>query len=363
MRIVLISEFFPESSTDITGGVESRVFNIASELAKKHEVLVITSHRGRKRKYELEKIKIKRVGLRYPYTQTGHLIKRIIFSLCAGIAARKKADVVEGCSFFAYPSAFLATIFSNAKRFLTYHEVWIGNWTRNTNKKGVVGELSERIILLLSKLTKTKIIAVSGFTKGELEKQGIKNIEVVHNGVDLDEYKFRAKKYKKKTVAYVGRITKHKRLIDLINAAEKLDKLDFKIVGIGPEKEKLERTAPKNVKFLGFLDEHKDVLKVIKKSHIFCSPSVVEGFGITLLEAIACQTPFVCSDIPPYREVSKSKGGLFFKPKSPNELASQISKLIDDKKLYKSCVKEQKQIVKNYYWKNIAKQMEKIYSK
>ena len=371
MNIILITEFFPESSTDITGGIESRAYNVAKELAKKHTVYVLTSYKGKKRQYKLEGINVLRVGPKYPYTQTGHLTQRMLFSAVAGLKARalvnkRQIHVVEGCSFFAYPSAFIATVFNKAKRFLTYHEVWIGSWIKNTNFLGIIGELFERKVLFLSKLTNTNIIAVSDFTKQLLVKHGIKNknIHVIHNGVDLEEYKFKTTKYKKPTICFTGRITEHKRVIDLIKAVKLIKQpIQCKIVGLGPAKAELEKQAPKNVEFLGFLDEHKDVLKVMKKSHIFCSPSVVEGFGITLLEAIACQTPFVCSDIPPYKEVSKDKGGLFFKPKNPQDLALKLSQLFKDKKLYNKCTKEQKEIIKHYNWKNISYQVEKLYSK
>ena len=62
MNIILITEFFPESSTDITGGIESRAYNVAKELAKKHTVYVLTSYKGKKRQYKLEGINVLRVG-------------------------------------------------------------------------------------------------------------------------------------------------------------------------------------------------------------------------------------------------------------------------------------------------------------
>ena len=44
MRLILVSEYFPASgSAELTGGVESRCFAVARELAKRHEVTVITS--------------------------------------------------------------------------------------------------------------------------------------------------------------------------------------------------------------------------------------------------------------------------------------------------------------------------------
>ena len=164
MNILIISEFFPESGRgEITGGVEARAFFVAKELAKRNNVYVITSRRaGSKPRQSFLGINVIRVGPSYRYTKTGHLLKRLGFGLRACFVARRlaknrKIDVVDGYSFFAYLASIFAGFGTKAKCFLTYHEVWIGRWTKTTeNIFGLIGELAERVVLLKARLSKTE---------------------------------------------------------------------------------------------------------------------------------------------------------------------------------------------------------------
>jgi glycosyltransferase involved in cell wall biosynthesis len=379
MRIVLATEFFPTSAAgEITGGVESRAFSIAAELATRNEVYVITSRQpGSKRESSFLGIKILRVGPAYPYTQTGHLLERILFSLAAcskagQLIAREKIDIVDGYNFLTYPVPLFA-LGNGIKRYLTYHEVWIGSWAKNTDKRGMLGELSERIILLLARLEKTQIISVSDFTKQALIRNRIpkERIEVIHNGVKLSNYsRIRVAKERNPTVCFVGRLTKNKRVEELISAIplarREIPTIKCLIIGSGPEEQNLKKLASslgleKDVRFLGFLKTHEQVLKKLRASHIFCSPSLVEGFGITLVEAISSGVPFVCSDIAPFREISQGKGGLHFRSESHKDLASKLVKLLKNKRLYQRCVEEEKHLAQGFDWSRLAKNIEGIY--
>jgi glycosyltransferase involved in cell wall biosynthesis len=292
MKIILATEYFPESETgEITGGVESRAFYVAKELARRHKVFVITSRRPGSNLYDsFCGITIMRVGKPYPYTQSGHIPARLRFSISASMAARKlvgkeKIDVVDGYNFFTYPVPIYATLWRKAKGFLTYHEVWVGSWIKNTGTKlGIFGEIFERKILLLARLMKIPIIAVSGFTRDALTKAGAdpKRVVVINNGVELSRYgSIRAIKAKQPTVCFIGRLTKNKRVEDLVKsvsiARKKIKDIRCVIVGIGPELDNLRKLATKlrlskNIHFEGFVDDHKDVLKMMKSSTVFCSP-------------------------------------------------------------------------------------------
>jgi len=117
-----------------------------------------------------------------------------------------------------------------------------------------------------------------------------------------------------------------------------------------------------NVRFLGFIEKHDDVLKIIKKSRIFCLPSVVEGFGIVVIEAMACSTPYVCSNIPALKEVTANgTGGMLFEKKSTDDLARKILLLLRNDEVYDKCIKDGLQLVQKYNWKNIAQKTEMLY--
>jgi len=379
MKILLLTEYFPRSDkADITGGVENRVYNISKELAKKNEVHVITSKQPGAKKYsKINNVYVHRINPGFKYSSTGNLGKRILFGLnlifkLPFFIKKNKIEVIDSQSFFCYPSA----IFSR-KSILTYHEVWINNWIKNTRTLfGLFGELAERFVLFHSKLFSIKFISVSDFTKKKLIKNKIsKNkITVIPNGINLSKYeKIKAKKSKFPTVCFAGRLIDHKRVKDLITAVfilkKKYSKIKCKIIGNGPEKNKLVKltrrlSLRKNIEFLGFVKNHDNVIKTIKSSHLLIHPGTVEGFGITLLESMACSTPYVCSDIDVFKEITNDgKGGLLFKQRNPEDLADKIKKLLDSKTIYKKKINEGKKFVKKYDWKIISNNLEKLYKK
>jgi glycosyltransferase involved in cell wall biosynthesis len=377
MKILIVSEYFPWSEkVEIKGGVEARAFYIAKELAKKHDVAVITSlEKGQKKESEFANIKVYRVGNAREYTQAGSLNDRISF---VRSAIKKGAelggfDVVDGYNFLSYFAAYSIAKRSSAKSVATYHDVWLREWVKNVGlASGVPGEITERYILSRNW---SHFIAVSNFTKQKLVNAGIspKRISVVHNGVNINEIKkIKAKKYAKPTVVCVGRLVKYKKIDTLVRAIgiirKSMPDVQCNIIGSGPESESLnamvkELKLEKNVHLLGFVPEHRDVLAEIKKSNVFCLPSSVEGFGMTVVEALACSVPCVISDIAPLLEVTENgKGCMVFKVNDVIDLAGKLYLLLKDKKLCKKKAGELSYI-KKYDWKNISSQVEDVYRK
>ncbi|MBR3214822.1 MAG: glycosyltransferase, partial [Methanosphaera sp.] len=85
--------------------------------------------------------------------------------------------------------------------------------------------------------------------------------------------------------------------------------------------------------------------------------SIVEGFGIVVIEALSLKTPFVAAEIPPVVEASGRKGGLFFKPKDYVGLSECILKLLGDKELYENLQEEGYAQSKNYTKEVIGKKI------
>jgi glycosyltransferase involved in cell wall biosynthesis len=71
-----------------------------------------------------------------------------------------------------------------------------------------------------------------------------------------------------------------------------------------------------------------EVLRLYRSASLFVYPSLYEGFGIPILEAMASGTPVVCSDIDVLREVGADAAG-FFDPRSPQELATRIREVLE----------------------------------
>jgi glycosyltransferase involved in cell wall biosynthesis len=378
MRIIVFSEYFPDSkNSDITGGVEARTYNIAKILAKKHQICVITSWRkGLKRKDNFSNIDIIRVGPNHNYSNQAGFFSRIIFAAAAineGMRLAKKfqADIITGENFTTYFPAYYVAGISKKPCVITYHETWAGDWVKNKGiVTGVPYELYERMLLILNY---DKIISVSNFTKERLVMNNVApdKIKVIHNGINAEEFAFPCKKERKPTICFIGRLVETKKADVLIRAVAILKKdipdIRCRIIGQGIEKAKLEKLASEigvknNVSFLGYLKESTEVKRLLKSSTLFCLPSVAEGFGIVLLEAMASGTPYVCTGIDALREVTQNgKGGMIFKKNDEHDLAERMSTLLRDKGQYSEKVEEGKALCRKYAWEDISAAVENLY--
>jgi glycosyltransferase involved in cell wall biosynthesis len=252
-----------------------------------------------------------------------------------------------------------------------YPDVFVGRWISNVGLiSGIMGELVERIVL---RLPWDKIIALSQQTKKKLIQAGVPSskIEVIYGGADLSLIRsIKAKKYSFPTVCCIARLVGYKRVQDLIQAIylvkQKLPSVQLIIIGTGPQERKLKTLVKrlnleKQVNFKNNLP-YKEVIRILKKSHIFSLPSLVEGFGLVTIETCASGVPYVSADLPITREIThQGKGGLLFQPKDSRDLARKIIRLLTDKKLYKQKIKEGKKLAELYDWSTIAQKTEKVY--
>ena len=82
---------------------------------------------------------------------------------------------------------------------------------------------------------------------------------------------------------------------------------------------------------LGFVDDQ-DMPAYLSLADIYVSPSLLEGFGLPIVEALACETPVVAADAGSVAEVL-GPGGILVKPRDPESLAIEISRLLNDQSL------------------------------
>jgi glycosyltransferase involved in cell wall biosynthesis len=169
-----------------------------------------------------------------------------------------------------------------------------------------------------------RIIAVSRATKRDLiRRYGINanKISVVYEGVDRTVFRRQSKantdrvlkKYGimgRKYILFVGTIQPRKNIELLIEAFSKLKVADVRLVIAGKPGWDYEGiiSAPKRfgvrgkVRFLGRIRDE-DLPALYSGASVFAFPSLFEGFGLPILEALACGCPVVASDIGPHREI------------------------------------------------------------
>ena len=124
----------------------------------------------------------------------------------------------------------------------------------------------------------------------------------------------------------------------------------------------LAKTAGENVIHVGFIDND-DATAFYQKSSLFVMPSIYEGFGIPILEAMASDCPVIASDIPVLREVA-GDAALFAKVGNSDSFCQAIQKLINNSNLQKELIKKGKKRLNDFSLaKNsaiIIKQIKKI---
>ena len=377
MKILLITDFFPiGKDLRFSGGVEARTFFVAKELAKRNDVSVISARLPQTRaKEKMFGFTVYRPGPIINYNSGAPTVfdlhKRLSFIFSAiSLGKRISIDIVDGGNFSDH---FIAKMISNSKKIpvvFWYPDVFLGQWVETSGfLGGLAGYLLEKINLFFSA---DLFIAISKVTMNKLIASGVDKAKVVTIacGVEPNEFKQKAEKSKIPQIICISRLVAYKRIKDLIFAMALIEravkKIRLVIIGTGPQKKELINLA-KELKLLNkitFLENlsRQSLIKKIQESHIFALPSAVEGFGIATIESAAAGVPYVVSDIPVFKEVTKNgKGGLLFNLGSPTDLAAQIKRLLQDDTFYKKKAGDAKELVRSYNWAKIAVETEKIY--
>jgi glycosyltransferase involved in cell wall biosynthesis len=222
-----------------------------------------------------------------------------------GPLLRDDFDVID-CQEFPYFPCFpskLRSLTGDSTLFLTWHEVWADYWYEYLGRLGVFGKAVERAVARLP----DEHVSVSGRTRRELKAIGGPESPVVPNGISAAEIERAPEADVPVDVLFVGRLIPEKNPELVVRAAAELapERPDFRcvLVGDGPERARVERAIDElgvsgNVDRLAFRDDYEEVLGLLKAADAFLLPSEREGFGITVLEALACGTPVVTVDHP-----------------------------------------------------------------
>jgi glycosyltransferase involved in cell wall biosynthesis len=191
-----------------------------------------------------------------------------------------------------------------------------------------------------------RVLATSSGVKTGLEELGVPGhlIDVAHNPVEVPRNGGRQPRSlgtRPPVITTVGRLVDvkdHPTLIRAFALVRKSREASLQIAGVGPNRERLVALAAElgvaaDVHLLGWRD---DPYSILQDSDIFVLSSTTEGFGIVLVEALACGLPVVSTDCRsgPREILEDSRSGLLVPVGDPEAMATAILRLLEDGELY-----------------------------
>lgn len=308
------------------------------------------------------------------------------------------ADVVHCHTWYAHFAGIVAKLCYGTPLVITTHSLEpLRPWKREQLGRGydasswVEKTAIEMADALIAVSEETKIDVIKHFDVDESK------IHVIYNGINLQQYittsetstldEYGVDKTKP-YVLFVGRITRQKGIIHLVNAIKYIDP-DTQIVlcagapdtpEIGKEMKDAVNEVQKtrnNVIWIDKMVTKEEIIQLYSHADVFCCPSIYEPFGIINIEAMACNTAVVASAVGGIKEVVvHGETGILipleqqkeapFEPIDPDkfsrDLANGVNKVINNKDLRETMATNGRKRVEEYFdWIAIAKQVEELY--
>lgn len=291
-----------------------------------HKVVWLTSRsKGAPRREVSDGIEFRRHG----GTFSVYLMAALeFFSL--GRQADVVVDVENGIPFFT-------PLYAKCPVILLIHHVHTDVWKREAGwLTARVGLWSEHRAMPVV-YRRTPIVTVSESSANmirELFGNDCGELQIIHNGVS-DELR-PGDKAPCPEIIYLGRLKRYKSIDVLLRAVSKLGEINpvVHLAGQGDDEPRLKTLAEslglQKVVFYGFVSDEKK-RELLQRSWVAVNPSSMEGWGVTNIEAAACGTPVIGSDVPGIRDsVCPDQSGILFPYGDANVLAQRLRELIEN---------------------------------
>lgn len=335
------------------------------------------------------------------FESTDSKLKAVFQTLSTGLLMNTDfidADIVHCHTWYAHFAGIVAKLCYGIPLVITTHSLEpLRPWKREQLGRGYdASTWIEKTAIEMA----DALIAVSEETKEDVLKYfnvDEKKVKVIYNGINLQQYITTSKSETldeyhidktKPYVLFVGRITRQKGIIHLVNAIKYIHENtqivlcagapDTKEIGLEMELAVNEiKKTRKNVIWIDKMLEKKQVIQLYSHAAVFCCPSIYEPFGIINIEAMACNTAVVASAVGGIKEVVvNGETGILvpveqqteapFEPVNPDkfarDLADGINSVINNPTLRNSMAQKGRKRVEEYFdWISIAKQTEQLY--
>jgi len=371
LRILLDSRFFGPKDSGLGIYAQNMIENL-SKISPKDEFLILLKSKDFKN-YKPKNKNVVKIECNIPHYSFKEQIEIPI------VIKKYKPDLVH---FFN----FNKPIFYSKKNLVTFYDLTLlkheGKKQGFLKKTGLL-KLGFIVEMTIGLRTATKILSISNYSKNELVRlfkinpRKITTILLGYNNSKFSPIKDKNDweilgKYgiKKNYVLYIGNDRPHKNLKRLVLAWEKLSQgikesydlvLAGKIDREGEIEKLLEEKKLKNVLITGFIEEDEKPV-FYRNAKLFVFPSLSEGFGLPIIEAMASGTLVVCSNSTSLPEAG-GEFAIYFDPENIEQITFSIERGLKDVDLSQSLVKGGLEWVKNFTWENTAKKTYSEYIK
>jgi glycogen synthase len=396
MKVLFYTKEFPPN---VYGGAGVHVEYLADELAKLMPVDVRCF--GEQDEYKTN-LRVKGYEIKADdFNQTDPQLASVFKTLSTCLqmnADQVDADVVHCHTWYAQFAGIIAKLSYGIPLVITTHSLEpLRPWKREQLGRGYdVSSWVEKTAIEMA----DAIIAVSEETKQDVLKHfkvDKNKIRVIYNGINLEEYQATTDTSTlleyginphQPFVLFVGRITRQKGIIHLVNAIKHIDQETQVVLCAGaPDTKEIAKEMQdsvaevqktrKNVIWIDKMLSKKEVIQLYSHANVFCCPSIYEPFGIINIEAMACKTAVVASAVGGIKEVVlDGETGILvpitqqkeapFEPENPaqfsKDLALAINRIIANTSLQNSmAIQGRKRVEEHFNWSSIAVQVKNLY--
>lgn len=342
------------------GGGARAVHEVAKRLAAYHEVFVITGKYPGSKNEIIDRVQYLRIGVGV----VGPFVGQAVYQMCLPWHAFTKNHDVWIESFTPpFSTAFLPGFTKNPVIGVTH--MLAGK--EMTKKYHLPFSMVERVGLQLYK----RVITLTQFQKDQVLDANKKiEVQIIPNGLP-EEIITRPLQREERHILFLGRIDILQKGLDVLlkSYSEISKKFPYPLViaGNGPEHEqdKLKRLVEKlglseKVECVGRI-EGEEKLKLLDHAVCTVMPSRTEGFPLVALEAMACGSPLVISDIPGLEWVPKNCS-ITARKLDSESFSEALAEVLQNGPLRNSLSKAAKEEVKAFSWDDIAAMYEKVIS-
>ncbi len=274
-----------------------------------------------------------------------------------------------------FQSTFFSTVYiTSVKKIVTVHDMipekFPGlvrkSWQKMEMAKKKAAVQNADIIIAVSQNTKNDLITEYPWISEEKIRVIYHGPFHVENEVSLDDI---SRKYGLSLVPqgyflYVGRRKNYKNfqiLVSLVENKTRYRDSVFCCVGGGRSDQTYETLAAKglerNFQFVPSVSDD-ELASLYKNAKALLFPSMYEGFGLPVLEAMANECPVICGHVSSLPEIAKD-AAFYFDPSSMESLDEAIDRLNSSDR--SDVVKSGKQAVSDFSWKRAAREMKDVY--